>query len=50
MSLIISIASDNNADFRSTRILGQLYAADVDRETTPKFGAGAPIDGRLFMN
>ena len=46
---IISIASDNNVDFRSTRILGQLTAADVDRETTLKFEqVGAPIDGPVI--
>ena len=45
---IISIASDNNVDFRSTRILGQL-TADADRETTLKFEqVGALIDGLVI--
>ena len=46
---IINIASDGSnqtVDFRSTRILGQLTAADVDRETTLTYEqVGAPIDG-----
>ena len=49
---IINIASDGSnqtVDFRSTRILGQLTAADVDRETTLTYEqVGAPIDGLVI--
>ena len=49
---IINIASDGanqTVDFRSTRILGQLTATDVDRETTLTYEqVGAPIDGLVI--
>ena len=49
---IINIAKDGTgqtADFVSTRILGQLTAADVDRETTLTYEqVGAPIDGLVI--
>ena len=49
MSSLLVLLVITNVDFRSTRILGQLTAADVDRETTLKFEqVGAPIDGLVI--